>query len=150
MKRTIKFCLQGAQLGIIIGLFWSLVFNYMYNSSAYYTSSPVFYEKFNRPLNAVLVSIVLWGAMGLVFSLGSIVFTFDSWSLLKRTVINFVIYYCGFTPLAILAGWFPLNAYWLIMFTLIFIGIYIIIWGFNAINMRKQITEINQSIKKSK
>ncbi|AMR18568.1 DUF3021 domain-containing protein [Lactiplantibacillus plantarum] len=150
MKTIIKTSLYGMQLGVIFGLFWSLVFSYSFNANTYYASSPVFYENFSRPLNAVLVSIILWGAMGLVFSLGSLIFTFENWSLLKRTVVNFIIYYCGFTPLAILAGWFPLNGYWLITFTLIFIGIYIAIWCLNAINTRKQITKINQSIKNNK
>lgn len=147
MKKTIKSSIYGMQTGIVLGLFISLVFNYLYGSSHYYPSSPQFSEHFTNPLNAVLVSIILWAIIGLLFSLGAIIFEVENWSLLKRTIINFFIYYLGFIPLAILAGWFPLNIYYLISFTITFILIYIIMWLVNVAISRHQINEINKRIK---
>lgn len=147
MKKTIKNSIYGMQTGIVLGLFISLVFNYLYGSTHYYPSSPQFSEHFTNSLNAVLVSIILWATIGLLFSLGAIIFEVENWSLLKRTIINFFIYYLGFTPLAILAGWFPLNIYYLISFTITFILIYIIMWLVNVAISRHQINEINKRIK---
>ncbi len=88
MKKTIKSSIYGMQTGVVLGLFISLVFNYLYGSSHYYPSSPQFSEHFTNPLNAVLVSIILWATIGLLFSLGAIIFEVENWSLLKRTIIN--------------------------------------------------------------
>lgn len=66
--------------------------------------------------------------MGLVFGLGYYIFEIKDWSLTKQTIVNFIVYYCGFTPLAILAGWFPLTWPLFAAFSATFIVIYAIIW----------------------
>ena len=93
------------------------------------------------------VSVILWALMGLVFGFGSFVFAIRKWPLLKKTIINFIIYYIGFTPLAFLAGWFPLNIVNFMIFTGIFILIYITIWFIRSYTIGKEIREINNKIK---
>lgn len=148
MKILIKRSVQGIQTGIVIGLLMSLIFSYLNHANSYFVSSPQFYNNFAKPLTAVLTSVILWALMGLVFGLGAAVFTLEKWSLLKRTIVHFVISYFGFTPLAIFAGWFPLNPYYLVSFTVTFILVYVIIWLVEINIVRKQINQINRSIKK--
>jgi len=147
MKKVIKNAIHGMQTGVVLGLLISLFFNYLYGSNHYYPSSPQFSEYFAHPLNAILISIILWAIIGLLFSLGAAVFEIENWSLLKRTIINFFIYYLGFTPLAIIAGWFPINPYYLISFTITFILIYVIMWLVNVSVSRHQVKKINKRIK---
>ncbi|HFI0271961.1 TPA: DUF3021 family protein, partial [Streptococcus suis] len=49
----------------------------------------------------------------------------------------------GFTPLAILAGWFPVNLAGLLFFWLLFILIYASLFFLNHRKMERQIKEIN-------
>ncbi|MGL5885498.1 MAG: DUF3021 domain-containing protein, partial [Bombilactobacillus sp.] len=70
------------------------------------------------------------------------------WSYLKQTITSFIIYYVGFTPLAILAGWFPLSWINMIIFTAEFILIFLVFWTFYYWKAAREIKRINQKIKK--
>lgn len=128
MKKWLSTLVNSIISGEFIGLVISLSYNYLSGTYHYYPSGPVFLGQFDRPLDAVLTSVILWGLMGLVFGLGSFIFAIRNWSLTKRTVVNFLIYYIGFTPLALLAGWFPLTWGNFFGFTIIFTIIYALIW----------------------
>ena len=116
MRKKIGMILRGMGLGIIIGMFFSLFFNYLFGLKEYAPSAPTFTSQFARPLDAVLVSVIL------------------------------LIYYLGYTPLACLAGWFPLNWKWLAFYTVIFIAAYILIWSVNSMLARREIAAINAKI----
>ncbi len=147
MKKILKYIFDFAMIGIFIGVLISLFFNYFNHSNQYYPSGPSFVERFNRPLNAVAVSVLLWVIIGQLFGFGSLIFNIKQWSLFKKTIINFLTYYLGFVPLAILAGWFPLNLTNFFIFTGIFIVIYAIIWLINAHMILTDIKKVNQKIK---
>lgn len=148
MKKWHLLLINGIALGELFGLVFSLFFSYLYGLNDYVPSAPTFTDHFTRPLNAVLVSVILWGLMGLVFSAGALVFKVNYWTLRKRTIVNFVVYYCGFTPLAILAGWFPLNVTNWLFFTGIFVLVYVLMWMINMYLVKREIKRINQKIKK--
>ncbi|WP_251716603.1 DUF3021 domain-containing protein [Lactobacillus agrestimuris] len=147
MKKHIFLIIQGIILGEFIGQLFSLLFSYLYGLSNYVPSAPTFTNHFSRPLNAVLVSVILWGLMGLVFSAGALVYKNERWSIRKKTIINFIIYYCGFAPLAILAGWFPLTLINFSIFTGIFILIFIVMWFINMNIAKRELNQINKKIK---
>ena len=151
MKKTVKYlsyAFRFATIGVFIGLVISLIFNYVENSNLYYPSSVAFVKKFSSPLDAVAVSALLWALMGLVFGFGSMVYSIRKWSYLKQTITSFIIYYVGFTPLAILAGWFPLSWINMIIFTVEFILIFLLFWTFYYWKAAREIKRINQKIKK--
>lgn len=148
MKKVLKNAVQGMALGVVLGLVISLMFNYGYGTAQYYPSSPQFMAHFTHPLNAVLVSLILWATIGVVFSLGALIFKIKNWSLLKCTIVNFWIYYLGFTPLAMLAGWVPMTLKSLSTFTITFLLIYLLMWLINVVRDRHQIAKINERIKR--
>lgn len=152
MKKTVKYlsyAFRFATTGVFIGLVISLIFSYIGNpNSFYYPSAFAFVKKFARPLDAVAVSALLWALMGLVFGFGSMVYSIRKWSYLKQTITSFIIYYVGFTPLAILAGWFPLSWINMIIFTAEFIVIFLVFWTFYYWKAAREIKRINQKIKK--
>lgn len=147
MKKHLFILFSSIGIGEFFGLVMSLCFNYLFHSHDYYPSDPTFTNHFASPLDAMLVSVILWGLMGLVFGLGALIFDIKTWSLRTRTIVNFFIYYCGFTPLACLAGWFSLNLPNFILFTTIFIGIYILIWLFNYYSIKHELKKINQKLR---
>ncbi|QNQ80377.1 DUF3021 domain-containing protein [Lactobacillus sp. PV034] len=148
MKKHIFLLINGIAWGEVYGLAFSIFFSYIFRLNTYAPSTPAFTEHFTRPLDAVLASIILWGLMGLLFSAGALVFKVKNWSLRKQTIINFIIYYFGFTPLAILAGWFPCNLVWLTIFTIIFILIYLVMWSINVYIFKREVRKINQKLQK--
>ena len=148
IKKIIHYIIRFSVEGTFIGLVVSIFLNYSSKSSAYYPSNPSFTTKFATPLDAMTVSVILWALMGLVFGFGSFVFAIRQWSLLKKTIVSFIIYYIGFTPLAFLAGWFSLNIVNFMIFTGLFILIYVTIWFIRSYQVIREIREINNKIKK--
>lgn len=128
MRKYVSNGLSFAATGVLIGLVLSVIFSYLDGGGNYYPSGPTFMAQFPNTVDAVLASIVLWGLMGLVFGYGAAIFDIRGWSTLKQTGVNFLVYYLGFTPLAILAGWFPLTGESLLGFTITFIIVYAICW----------------------
>ena len=148
IKKIISYTFRFSAEGTLYGLIVSLLYNFSNKSSAYYPSDPSFTTKFANPLSAMTVSVILWALMGLVFGFGSFVFAIRQWSLLKKTIVSFIICYIGFTPLAFLAGWFPLNIVNFMIFTGLFILIYVTIWFIRSYQVIREIREINNKIKK--
>ncbi len=153
MKNTTKYTryvrlgIESAVIGIAVGFLISLVFSALNGASTYYPSAPAFVSRFGTPLKATVASAAIWVLIGLVFGYGSLIFEIEKWSLLKRTVINCCVYYVSFLPLAIVAGWFPLDGAHLAVFTGIYLLIYAIFWAVNYWIAEAEIHQINQCLK---
>lgn len=128
MKKQLRNGLSFAAHGVLIGMAISIFFSYLSGTNTYYPSSSTFMAQFASPLNALVVSIVLWALMGILFGFGAMIFEIKKWSTLKQTSVNFFVYYVVFSPLAVLAGWFPLTIMNFVIFTVIFIAIYALCW----------------------
>ena len=138
----------GIFIGIDIGLFMSIFFSYIVGNGAYQPAPTGFISHFPNELSAMLVSILIWSAIGALFSTTSLIFTHTEFSITKMTLLHCVINYIVFVPLSILAGWYGFNLAELASFTIVYIIIYVIIWiVFMFINM-KHIREINAKLKK--
>ena len=138
----------GIFIGIDIGLFMSIFFSYIVGNGAYQPAPTGFISHFPNELSAMLVSILIWAAIGALFSTTSLIFTHTEFSITKMTLLHCIINYIVFVPLSILAGWYEFNLAELASFTIVYIIIYVIIWiVFMFINI-KHIREINAKLKK--
>ncbi|GAJ25712.1 hypothetical protein JCM15457_590 [Liquorilactobacillus sucicola DSM 21376 = JCM 15457] len=146
--KVLKNMLFGISVSITIGLFISLAFSYIYGLENYAPSAPRFTEMFKKPLNALLASIILWALMGILFSQSSMIFEKEKWSITRRTLTHFFVTFFGFTPLAVLCGWFPLKWEMFIFFTIIFLVVYMTMWLVSMISARNDIKKINNKLKK--
>ncbi|WP_056938558.1 DUF3021 domain-containing protein, partial [Paucilactobacillus suebicus] len=147
IKKITTRSLIGAPIGIAIGLTMALIFSYAFGNTRFYPSTPRFVDQFANPINAVTISAIIWALMGVVFSVSSIVFEMEKWSILRQTTVNFIITYIGFTVLALICQWFPLNAAWLTIYTVIYIVVYFFIWFGQLMAARSIVRRINAKIK---
>lgn len=134
---------SGVFLGLSIGFLCALCFSLIYHAPTFMPSSPAFVTRFSSNTMATLVAAGLWATIGLLFGLTSLIFLNEHWSIARQTIWHFGLSYLGFTPLAILAGWFPLNVTWLLLYTLIFVGIYLVIWTYSMLRARKTVRHLN-------
>lgn len=139
--KFIKKIFSGFCTGTTIGMAFSLFFSKWYGIS-YVPSTPQFISHFNGLTNAVLMSVILWGLMGILWTLCGRIFKIKPWSLLKQTIVHFIVSYVGYTILAILCGWFPMN--WLFYYTIIFILAYVFFWIVVTAYEKHNIRKINQ------
>ena len=146
MKKICARSLIGFPLGISYGLFFSLIFSYLYKLDNYIPAPPNFIESFQRPLNAMLVSVIIWGLIGVVFSSTSIIFTDTDWSITKMTILHFILSYVLFVPLSILACWYPLSLKGILIFTIYYAIIYVIIWFLAMAKAKNDLKQINKKL----
>jgi hypothetical protein len=144
-KQVMQRLLFGIPTGITIGLLWSLGISY-YFGTTYQPSTPAFMAQFTDSLNALSCSVLLWAGMGVVFSLGSLIFEQERWSLTRQTALNFGITYVGFSGLAIVARWFPINLVWLLLYTGLFGLFYLVIWLVQYLAMRRLVAAMNRRL----
>lgn len=146
MKKYITSGTLGIGIGSIISLIMSTIFgdgNYL-PVNPFSTMGSYYYERFT-PVTVMAISLALWFMIGLVFQVTDLCFEQD-WSLLRISATHFLGTAIGFTGLAILAGWFPLNLASLLLFWLIYIAIYAVIYLINYRQMKAQIARINKTI----
>lgn len=151
MKRI----LTGITIGIAFGTIISIIFSLLFASGQYNPVNPysfmgvIYYNNFTN-IQIMIFAVSVWSAIGVTFRLSSLIFTNLTFSRLVTTILHFIIMLCIFFPLALLAGWFPLKVSSILIFVIVFIVIYFIIWSILNQKNKREIDEINTSIKKRK
>ncbi|WP_395319655.1 DUF3021 domain-containing protein [Fructilactobacillus frigidiflavus] len=150
MKKLINKIIGGIVAGIFYGFIIALGCSFYYHLAYFQPSGNQFVKQFGNNLNATAVSAVIWSLIGLVFSLSTMIFSIENWGITKQTIVHFIVTYTLFTPLAILAGWFPLQFKFMISFTIIFIFIYSWMWFFSFYKAKQNLKLLNDEIKAHK
>jgi len=139
-----------ASLGVSIGTVISIITSSIFGQGTYLPLNPLstmgayYVEHFNQP-TVMLICVLTWASIGILFQLADKIFEQD-WSLLRMTATHFCITALGFTPLGILAGWFPLNLGSLLLFWLIFVLLYALLFFLNYRKMERYIKDINSGL----
>lgn len=139
-----------ASLGVSIGTIISIITSSIFGQGTYLPLNPLstmgayYVEHFNQP-TVMLICVLTWASIGILFQLADKIFEQD-WSLLRMIATHFCITALGFTPLGILAGWFPLNLGSLLLFWLIFVLLYALLFFLNYRKMERYIKDINSGL----
>ncbi|APB31089.1 DUF3021 domain-containing protein [Vagococcus teuberi] len=138
---------SGFKTGVFIGLMFSIFFSFIYSGDFFSPMPPAFVDKFSSELIAFIVSVFLWGVIGVIFTLTNFIFTSTDWSITRMTVSHAIISYCLFLPIAIFLNWINLSVTNIVTFTMIYLFIYAILWLISIIRVKKEINSINKHIK---
>lgn len=95
----------------------------------------------------LLIQLVVANIIGIIFSVASFVFEREEWSLLKQTIIHFIILLGTFLPVALWMGWVPNHASAILICVGSFIIIYFVIWFAMTIYWKKKIESLNHQLK---
>ncbi|MDT3984284.1 DUF3021 domain-containing protein, partial [Staphylococcus ureilyticus] len=151
MKRLLHGAITGIAIGVIISLFFSVVFSH----TSFHPVSPVstmghLYFQYLSELQTMFIAVIIWALIGITFSFGALIFSSSRKSLLFKTSVHFTLMFVIMLPLAILAGWFPLKVSALVSFIIIYTIVYFIIWSIEAKRNQNDINEINAMLSKRK
>ncbi|MDU0462194.1 DUF3021 domain-containing protein [Staphylococcus ureilyticus] len=151
MKRLLHGAITGIAIGVIISLFFSVVFSH----TSFHPVSPVstmghLYFQYLSELQTMFIAVIIWALIGITFSFGALIFSSSRKSLLFKTSVHFTLMFVIMLPLAILAGWFPLKVSALVSFIIIYTIVYFIIWSIEAKRNQNDINEINGMLSKRK
>jgi len=148
LKEIIKRGLFGFAVGVFIGQTILIIESLFVGDGNFYAVTPYLNSLAGSQLGAVIIQFFVTGFIGTTFAAGSIIFELDNWSLLKQTVIHFLVTSVLMFIAGLICGWFPRNAVSFLIWFGMFIVIYIIFWVSFYNYYKKQTREINESLKK--
>ncbi|MET3634045.1 DUF3021 domain-containing protein [Streptococcus porcorum] len=136
-----------ASLGVTLGTIISIITSSIFGQGTYLPLNPfstmgAYYLAHFTQTTVMLICVLIWASIGILFQLADKIYQQD-WSLLRMTATHFGITALGFTPLGILAGWFPINLGSLTFFWGLFILVYILLFLINYKQMSRSIKDIN-------
>lgn len=142
---------NGIKTGWFIGIVASLIFSLLISDGMYHPVNSnsymgQMYENNLNELQIVIIALVVWGAMGILFTFGGMIFSHTDMGITISTITHFSLTLLIFFPLAILAGWFPFTAEDLITFIIIFVIIYFVVWLIARARIRRTVNDINKSL----
>ncbi|MFD1412969.1 DUF3021 domain-containing protein [Oceanobacillus jeddahense] len=88
--------------------------------------------------------------LGIYFGVISLIFGESGNHLLKKSIIHFVLTYGVLLIIAAVVGWFPLSGRSILLYSLIFILLYILYWGGWYLYFKKQEEMLNKYLQKNK
>lgn len=147
-KKIVQLGLLGFPLGIAIGYAITLFISVGIGDSYYYSVNPELMNTAGTELNAVLLQTLMCGVVGSLFSMGSVVWDIDSWSLTKQTAVYFVIASLAMFPIAYFAGWMPHSTVGIVLYVGIFLAIFAICWIVQYLMTKRKINEMNSLVAK--
>ncbi|MEE0875130.1 MAG: DUF3021 domain-containing protein [Ruminococcus sp.] len=151
-KKVISRCLIGAPIGlfvchlilIIISVFINL---FTLRKGEFFSAPPSLITLCGNELNAVIIQTICSLIMGAAFAGASVIWEVENWSLLKQTILHFLVISVSTLPIAYCMYLIPHTFRGILIYIAIFFFIYFTIWIGRYFTMKKKIQAINDKIK---
>ena len=143
-KNILKRCLLGAPTGLMIFTFIALFFAHLSGDGelrvGYYLV-----RVYGSEVNALTALVLSSMAIGIVWSAASVIFDTD-WNLLAQTALHAIC--CVIPSVAIAWGvyWIPHTLDGLVQYVTIFAVIYVLIWIFQYLSIRRRLRQFNAKL----
>ena len=145
-KEAVKRAIMGSIYGVFIGQTILILESLMARDGNFYPVAASLVELAGTKIGAVIIQYFLTGIIGTTFAATTVLFEIDNWSLLKQTIIHFIItsivmYIAGF-----LCGWFPHKLSSTLIWFGIFIVIYVIFWISFSSYYKNKVKKMNEAL----
>lgn len=147
-KRIIARICLGFPIGVAIDSIITVIISLIWGGGNYIVCTPEFIELIGSESAAAAMQALLCGIMGMGFSGASLIWEADNISLLKQTVLCFLIYSALMFPAAFFMGWMQHSVLGIIIYVLIFAVIFAVIWIIQFLFWKSNIKSINAMLKK--
>ena len=145
-KEAVKRAIMGFIYGVFIGQTILILESLMARDGNFYPVAASLVNLAGTKIGAVIIQYFLTGLIGTTFAATTVLFERDNWSLLKQTIIHFIItsivmYIAGF-----LCGWFPHKLSSTLIWFGIFIVIYVIFWISFSSYYKNKVKKMNEAL----
>ncbi|HWQ98260.1 MAG TPA: DUF3021 domain-containing protein [Clostridia bacterium] len=146
-KELLKRCLFGAPIGLAISTVITIIISLIVGDGRFYAVVPSLAADMGSEINAVILQAVLSLLYGAAWAGASVIWDAEKWSLLKMTLVHFLVTSLATFPIAYFARWMPHSTTGILMYIGIFIAIYIGVWFGQYGGMKKRIAAMNAKLK---
>lgn len=147
-KKVLKSCLSGSLVAIVISHLIAIIISLIIGDGNFYPTSLGFTKICDTLPSAALLQFITMTIFGAACGGVSSIYQISKWSLLKRTIIHFIILTTTSLITALLAGWIPFYVSSIIIYLALFIIIYVIIWFVIYFTTLKEVKELNNTLRK--
>ena len=145
-KKIILRALMGAPIGLTICMFVTIIVSACMGGGEYSAAHPGLIDFCGNELTAVILQMVGSMFYGAVWSAASVIWEVERWSLMRQTVLHFLVCSLSALPIAYLMHWFPHNIFGALGYFATFFFSYLGIWLGQYISMRKRIRQFNKKV----
>ncbi|OJX40460.1 MAG: hypothetical protein BGO78_05550 [Chloroflexi bacterium 44-23] len=128
-KQIISRIIIGFPVGVLIAYVISIIISLLIGKGQYYATEPSLIVTAGNEINAVLLQFVLAGIYGAIWAGSSAIWENEDWSLLKMTVVHFLITSISTYPIAYFTHWMAHDLAGMAIYFAVFIGIYASVWA---------------------
>ena len=147
-KKIIQLGLLGFPIGIAIGFVITVFVSIGVGDGLFYPVTSELIETMGNELNAVILQTVLCGIVGAGFSMASLIWEIDSWSIIKQSGIYFAIACIVMLPISYFANWMKHSLVGVLFYIGIFIAIFVLAWITQYFVWKSKVKKMNDEIKK--
>ena len=133
-------------VGILIGYIITIISSFIYGNGHYIPCSPNFIKMIGNEINAIILQSILCGIIGSSFGSFSIIFDIEKWSLLKQTIVYFIITLIIMMYISYFAHWIEHSLKGILMQFISFTIFFIIFWTIQFLIYKNNINKINKNI----
>lgn len=147
-KTVLKRAVLGAPLGITIGYVITIMISLGIGDGRYYAYVPQLAESLGGgELSAVIVQAALCAILGAVSAGSSVIWEMENWSLLKQSLIFFVLLSAVMMPVAYFAQWMEHSLSGFLGYFAIFTVIFIFVWLIRYFFWKSKVKALNNDMK---
>ena len=141
-KAIISRALMGFPAGIALGQCISLLVSAILGGGDFQACVPSFVTAMGSELGAVAMQTLLCGLLGAASAASSVVWAAD-WSLIKRTVVSFLLLTLSMLPVAYVTGWMEHSVKGFLLYFGVFTLIFALIWLCQYLAWKRRVRMLN-------
>lgn len=147
-KQVLLSALWGFSLGIAIGHVITILLSFARGDGGFYPCMPELIADMGSELQAVTLQTLLYGCIGVSFSVSSRIWQMDGWSLLKQTGVYFLINATVLLLAAYILRWMHRSVVGFLIYLGIFTAIFALAWVIQYGIWKRSLKKINQKLNK--
>lgn len=148
-KKILIRAFLGALIGIVISYLITIVISVIIGDGIFYPCVPSFTERYGNEVTAVIVQTILSTFLGGGFSMASLIWEMDDWSLLKQTGVYFAIITILMMTVAYICEWMEHSLRGVLAYFGIFFAIFVVIWVIRYMSWKIRISKIKEKLIKN-
>ncbi len=145
-KKIISRGLIGALQGIVIGYMITIIISAINGTGEYLPCVPNLTLQIGTETGAVILQTILCALLGAVYGGASVIWELDDWSLAKQSLVYFALAAAAMLPIAYLTHWMEHSLRGILLYTAIFIFIFLLVWLVQYIIWKNKVKKLNKSL----
>ncbi len=151
MKKEIVFrSILGFPIGIAIGYLITIFISLIWANGYYSPCVPELISTMGNEINAVILQALLCGLLGSGFAASSVIWQIENWSIMKQTVIYFMIISVVMLPIAYFSYWMEHSITGFFSYFGIFALIFVFIWMIQFSIAKHNVRKMNENLHHTK